>query len=37
MQLYLKPFYNILRQQNSFEWTREHETKIQETKKLFTE
>ena len=24
MQLYLKPFYNIFRQQNHFEWTTEH-------------
>ena len=26
MQLYLRPFYNILRQQNNFEWTTEHRT-----------
>ena len=37
MQLYLKPLYKILRQQNIFEWTREHETQIQEIKKLLTE
>ena len=24
MQLYIRPFYNIRRQQNNFEWTREH-------------
>ena len=28
MQLYLRPFYNILRQQNNFEWTTEHQKKI---------
>ena len=28
MQLYLRPFYNILRQQNNFEWTTEHQTRI---------
>ena len=27
MQLYLRPFYNILRQQNNFEWTTEHNLK----------
>ena len=26
MQLYLRPFYNILRQQNNVEWTAEHQT-----------
>ena len=25
MQLYLRPFYNILRQQNNFEWNTEHQ------------
>ena len=29
MQLYLKPFYNILRQQNNFEWTTEHQTRFE--------
>ena len=28
MQLYLRPFYNILRQQNNFEWTTEHQTRF---------
>ena len=37
MQLYLKPFYNILRQQNSFEWTTEHQTRNEKKKKLLTE
>ena len=37
MQLYLRPFYNILRQQNNFEWTNEHQTRFKETKKLLTE
>ena len=36
MQLYLRPFYNILRQQNNFEWTTEHQTRF-EIKKLLTE
>ena len=31
MQLYLRPFYNILRQQNNFEWTTEH--RFEENKK----
>ena len=35
MQLYLRPFYNILRQQNSFEWTTEHQTRFEEIKKTF--
>ena len=34
MQLYLRPFYNILRQQNNFEWTTEHQTRFEEIKKL---
>ena len=25
LQLNLKPFYNIVRQQNNFEWTTEHQ------------
>ena len=37
MQLYLTPFYNILRQQNNFEWTTEHQTRFEEIKKLLTE
>ena len=37
MQLYLRPFYNILRQQNIFEWTTEHQTRFDEIKKLSTE
>ena len=37
MQLYLKPFYNILRQQNNFEWTTGHQIRFEEIKKLLTE
>ena len=37
MQLYLRPFYNILRQQNNFEWTAEHQTRFEEIKKFLTE
>ena len=37
IQLYLRPFYNILRQQNNFEWTTEHQTRFDEIKKLLTE
>ena len=37
MQLYLRPFYNILRQQNNFEWTTEHQTRFEEIKKLLTQ
>ena len=37
MHLYLRPFYNILRQQNNFEWTAEHQTRFEEIKKLLTE
>ena len=37
MQLYLRPLYNILRQQNIFEWTTEHQTRFEEIKKLLTE
>ena len=37
MQLYSRPFYNILRQQNNFEWTTEHKTQFEEIKKLLTE
>ena len=34
MQLYLTPFYNILRQQNNFEWTTEHQTRFKDIKKI---
>ena len=37
MQLYLRPFYNILRQQNNFEWNTERQTRFEEIKKLLTE
>ena len=38
MQLYLRPFYNILGQQNNFEWLfTEHQTRFEEIKKLLTE
>ena len=37
MPLYLRPIYNILRQQNNFEWTTEHQTQFEEIKKLLTE
>ena len=37
MQLYLRRFYDILRQQNNFEWTTEHQTRFEEIKKLLTE
>ena len=30
MQLYLKPFYNILIQQNNIKWTTEHQTRFEE-------
>ena len=36
-QLYLRPFYNILRQQNNFEWTTEHQKRFEEIKKLLSE
>ena len=32
MQLYLRPFYDILEQQNNFEWTPEHQTRFDEIK-----
>ena len=32
MQLYLRPFYNILRQQNNFEWNTEHQAQFEEIK-----
>ena len=37
MQLYIRPFYNILRQQNNFEWSTKHQTRFEEIKKLLTE
>ena len=37
LQLYLRPFYNILRHQNNFEWTTEHQTRFEEIKILLTE
>ena len=37
MQLYLRSFYNILRQQNNFEWNTEHQARFEEIKKLLTE
>ena len=37
MQLYLRPFYNILRQQNNFDWTTEHRTRFEENKKFLIE
>ena len=37
MQLYLRPFYNILRQQNNSEWTTEHQKRFEEIKTLLTE
>ena len=37
MQLYLRPFYNILRQQNNFEWTTEDQTRFEEQKNLLME
>ena len=37
MQLDLRPFYNILRQQNNFEWTTKHQTRFEKIKKLITE
>ena len=37
MQLYLRSFYNILRQQNNFEWNTEHQAQFEEIKKLLIE
>ena len=34
MQLYLRPFYNIIRQQNNSEWTTENQRRFDEIKKL---
>ena len=36
MQLYLRPFYNIRRQQNNFEWTTEHQKRFEEIKTILT-
>ena len=36
-QLYLRPSYIILGQQNNFEWTTEHQTRFAEIEKLLTE
>ena len=35
MQVYLRPFDNILRQQNSIEWTVEHQKRFNETPKTY--
>ena len=37
LQLYLRSIYNILRQQNNFEWTTEHQKRFEEIKTLLTE
>ena len=37
MQLYLRPFYNFLRQPNRFEWTLEHQKRFDEIKTFLTE
>ena len=37
MQLYLRPFYNILRKQNNFEWTTAHQTRFEDIKTILTE
>ena len=37
MQIYLSAFYNILRHQNNFEWTTEHQKRFEETKTLLSE
>ena len=37
MQLYLRPFYNILRQQNKRKCTTEHQKRFEEIKTLLTE
>ena len=29
MQLYSRPFYNILRKQKNFKWTTEHQTRFE--------
>ena len=35
--LHLRPFYIILRQQNNFEWTKEHQKYVEEKKIPLTE
>ena len=37
MQLYLRLFYNILRQHNYFEWTTKHHKRFEEIKNLLSE
>ena len=37
MQLYLKPLFNILKQQSNLEWTTEHQTRSKEIKNLLTQ
>ena len=37
LQLYLRPFYNILRHQNNFEWTAKHPKRFEEIKTLLAE
>ena len=37
MQLYLRSFHIVLRQQYNFEWTTEHQTRFEEIKTLLTE
>ena len=37
MQLFFRNFYNVLRQQNSFEWTTEHQKRFEEIKTILTE
>ena len=32
IQLYLRPFYNILRQKHNFEWTTGYQTRLEEIK-----
>ena len=37
MQISLRPFYNILREENNFEWTTEHQKRFEEIKTILTE
>ena len=37
LQFYLRTFYNILIQQNNFEWTTEDQTRFEKIKKFLTE
>ena len=37
MQLYLRPFFIILRRQNNFEWTTEHQKRFEAIKIVLTE